>query len=403
MKATAAGKAKNAVFLLNLIQDVNMLRGLVYLTARETDATISLLVSRGFIKRDRQRIWQREVARLAEDTGSATYLYGTAAEARALLEDGTGIIVAASESNLRAHCETSDVFRAAPPSYLRITLQHGLECVGFLQSREHVTSHGRNVGFAADVVCSWFEPGLLTSLTASERAKLYVSGPAMLLQQPRAAAAVPAAHGPLVCENLHSVRLRASGDHQRPFMETFFAFCHELAARHETVTLRPHPGGQYVLKANVALPPNVRLDMRPIYELDLAQYRLGISAPSTIVLDMVLAGIPAGVWRDEAGVMDTSNYEGLTEISSLGEWLAFEREVHLRPDMILERQRSFLRRLSMPTPQEVYRRFARLIVAGLEGLVATGDDKPSVRQSGSGSAPARRVGLSGDTLVELNS
>jgi hypothetical protein len=402
MTPNAAGKAKKAVFLLNLLQDVNMLRGLVYLSARETDAAISLFVSRGFIKRDRQRIWQREVARVAEDTGAAIYLYGTAAEVRPLLEDGAGIIVAASESNLPAHWETSDVFRAAPPGYLRITIQHGLECVGFLQSREHVTSHGRNVGFAADVVCSWFDAGSLTSLTRSERAKLYVSGPAMLLQQRPTAGGIRAPEGPLVCENLHSVRLRASGNHQKPFMETFFAFCHALAARGDSVTLRPHPGGQYVLKTNVALPANVRLDMRPIYDVDLAQYRFGISAPSTIVLDMVLANIPVGVWRDEAGVMDTSNYDGLTEISSLGEWLAFERDVQLRPDMILERQHSFLRRLSMPSPEEVYHRFARLIVAGLEGFLTRRGDSRHELESGL-SAPARRGGLSGDMLVELNS
>lgn len=364
----AIGDGRSVFFLFNLVQDVSILRPLVYLTARETSARIGLLVSDAFLKRDRQRIWQGEVAALAAETGASLNLYGTPAEAHAVLAGGSGIIFAGSESNLPAHHETSGVFRIAPPSYLRITLQHGLECIGFLQSREHVMSHGRNVGFGADIVCGWFEAESLTSQIASERSKLYVTGPPTLLQWPTANQDVAPASGGLVCENMHSVRLRASGDHKTSFMDIFFAFCRKLESTGETVTLRPHPGGQYVLKNKVALPANVELNMLPLYRFDLGRYRFGISAPSTIVFDMVLAGIPVAVWRDPQGIMDARNYEGLTEISTLDDWLAFERDVRLRPEMILDRQRAFLRRLSMPTdPAEVYRRFARLIAAGLAG------------------------------------
>jgi hypothetical protein len=108
--------------------------------------------------------------------------------------------------------------------------------------------------------------------------------------------------------------------------------------------------------------------MMPLYAFDMTAYRFGISAPSTIVFDMVLAGIPVGVWRDPAGIMDASNYEGLTEIRTVDDWLAFERDVRLRPEMILERQEAFLRKLAMPKdPAEIYRRFTRLIVACLTG------------------------------------
>jgi len=139
------------------------------------------------------------------------------------------------------------------------------------------------------------------------------------------------------------------------------------------------------------------LNNRPIFDVNLQSYRYGISAPSTIVLDMVLAGIPVGMWRDPDGVMDASTYDGLTEISTLEDWVAFERDVRLRPEMILERQREFLRRLPMITdPPEIYRRFARLIVAGLTGL-------PGTRSVGAGSTLhwiPRLATLSGDRLVE---
>lgn len=402
--ALLPGGGRTVFFLFNLVQDVNILRPLLYLTARETDARIGLLVSEGFIKRDRQKIWQGEIAALAETTGASLHLYGSPADAQAVLEDGSGMIFAASESNLPAHQETSGVFQVAPPTYLRVTLQHGFECIGFLQSREHVMSHGRNVGFEADVVCSWFEPEVLDSLTASQRSKLYVTGPPMLLQWPSRNANHPPQSGGLVCENMHSVRLRASGDHKASFMDTFSAFCAKLGARGETVTLRPHPGGQYVLKNKVALPDNVRLNMLPLYDINMKGYQFGISAPSTIIFDMVLAGIPVAVWRDPAGVMDASNYDGLEEISALDDWLAFERDVRLRPEMILDRQQSFLRRLSMPTdPAEVYRRFARLIVAGLAGYpggrrrVVTSEH---IRASGT-PGRKRKAALSQNMLVEV--
>jgi hypothetical protein len=392
------GSGRSVFFLLNLVQDVNVLRPLVYLTARETNAQIGLIVSDAFLKRDRQKIWQREVGALASDTGSSLHLYGTPAEAYAVLAGGSGIILAASESNLPAHHETSEVFRIAPQSYVRITLQHGLECIGFLQSREHVMSHGRNVSFRADIICSWFEAEALTSLTASERSKLYVTGPPTLLGRPSGDSTALPGGGGLVCENMHSVRLRASGDHKTSFMDIFFDFCGKLESRGETVTLRPHPGGQYVLKNKVALPPNVQLNMLPLYRFDLSQYRFGISAPSTIIFDMVLAGIPVAVWRDPDGIMDAANYEGLTEISGLEDWLAFERDVRLRPEMILERQQAFLRRLKMPSdPAEVYRRFARLIIAALAG-----DRGKALPASGAspGIERKRPAMLAHDSLVE---
>lgn len=176
-----------------------------------------------------------------------------------------------------------------------------------------------------------------------------------------------------------------------------------MAQREEMVTLRPHPGGQYVLKNNIALPDNVRLNTLPIFDVNLAGYSYGISAPSTIVFDMVLAGIPVGLWCDPGGVMDASNYDGLTVISTLDDWLAFERDVRLRPEMIIDRQEAFLSRLSMPSdPAEIYRRFSRLIVAALAGL--KGESSQGTGHSGDvGSVPDRPVRpifLSDDLLVE---
>lgn len=358
-----------AVFLFNLLQDVNVLRGLVLLVARETDAVPVFLVSEGFAKRDLQKVWQAELGVLAGEVGAEIFRYGGEADAFAVLQDGHGIVVAGSESTLPAHRATGDVFRVAPPGWMRITVQHGLECVGFLQGREHVIAHGRNVGFNADIVCGWFAAEALSAMPWNQRSKLQVTGPPTLLQRATSTLPEDQRGTGLICENLHSVRLRMTGDHQTPFMDTFFEFCQRLSERDEAVTLRPHPGGQYMLKSGVALPDNVRVSRDPIYRIDLSGFAYGVSAPSTVVFDMVLAGIPTAVWRDPSGRLDVSNYAGLTEISTLDDWLDFARAAREDRDAIIGRQRAFLDGLAMPLdPQRIYARFARILRNALDAM-----------------------------------
>lgn len=370
---------RHIVFLLNLLQDVNIIRPLAYLAAREFDGGIAYLASAGFLERDSLRLWQRELGQIAAETGGSLHIYSSPLDALAVLQDRHGILIAASESTLSTHANTHNVFRIAPSGFLKVTLQHGYECVGFLQNREHVIVHGRNIRFAADVVCGWCEARYLTSLAASERPKLYVSGPPMVLNRAAGIGNKPGRRGGLVCENLHSVRLRATGDHGKSFMDTFERFCAALAGTGEGITLRPHPGGMYVIRNNVALPSNVVLNSEPIYKVNLPAFDFGISAPSTVVLDMVLAGIPTAVWRDEQGIMDASNYDGLVPVSSLESWLAFARAAIHDRDAILERQRAFIDRLAMPTdPADVYGRFARLFAgASRIGTITTPPDTPA--------------------------
>lgn len=363
---------RHIVFLVNLLQDVNVIRPLAYLASREFDARISYLVSARFLDRDGMRVWQRELGRICVETGGAIHIYDTPADAVAVMQGKTGIVIAASESNLSTHADTHNVLRVAPSSFLKVTLQHGYECVGFLQNREHIVAHGRNIKFAADVICGWCEAPALTSLANTEKPKLYVTGPPSVLNvAPKRSAEEPPSGG-LVCENLHSVRMRASGAHGPPFMRTFGEFCDALALAGEGVALRPHPSGQYVLKNKVPLPPNVALNNLPMYRVDLSAYAWGISAPSTVVLDMVVAGLPVGVWRDPHGVMDLSTYAGLTQISALDDWVGFVRDARVRPEAILSRQRRWLRDLGIQLdPAEAYRRFARLLVGAAAPLRAS--------------------------------
>jgi hypothetical protein len=351
----------HAVFLINLVQDVNILRPLVVIAARDLGLVAEVLVTRKFSGRDQHRIWQRELAELGATTGAPIIEFHDEGEAAQLLAGKGGILVAASDTSFEGHREVHDVMRFAPSSFVKISVQHGFECIGFLQSRDHDLAHGREVTFAADIVCGWCESERLTAMLDSQRPKLYVSGPTFVLQQPPHA--TRRGESGIVCENLHSVRLRTAGDFRTDFVGNFEAFCAALSRDQREVVLRPHPGGQYVLKNKLQLPPNVRLNNHPIYKVDLSRYAYGISAPSSILLDMVVAGVPTAVWRDSGGVIDADNYKGLTEVSNVDDWVEFSREATAHPERFREQQNRFLEQQKMPLdPMDVYRRFSAIMV-----------------------------------------
>jgi glycosyltransferase involved in cell wall biosynthesis len=352
----------SAVFLINLVQDVTICRPLVFMAARDFGLKTEFLVSPRFGPRDISGQWRRELTEIGAATGSAIHDFGDEVEAAELLAGKGGILIASSESNLSAHDATHEVFRVAPSSFVKVTLQHGFECVGFRQSRQHDIAHGREVAFGADVVCAWSDDAYLSSMLPSQRSKLYVTGPPAVLQLPHAASS--RGQTGLVCENMHSVRLNISGDFKADFITVFNQFCAALAKEQRDVVLRPHPGGQYVLRNLLSLPKNVVLNNNPIYKVELGRYAYGISAPSSVLIDMMLADIPVAVWRDSGGIMDADNYSGLTEISSVQEWIDFSREAISSPQRFIDLQHRFLEKEGMPTdPKEVYRRFAELFAS----------------------------------------
>lgn len=349
-----------AIFLINLVQDVSVLRPLVFMASRDFGMHCLLLVSTKFTGRDLFGIWRNELAQIAEETGARLEYFESDWEARQHLV-GQGVIFAASESHLHNHVTTHSVFRYAPREFLRVTLQHGFECVGFRHSADHVRAHGPSASFGADLVCSWYGADQLLSMSPSQRRKLVVAGPTSVLQMPDGPAE-PTSRGPgIVCENLHSVRLNGAGDFKSEFVAAFDAFCDGLAGAGAKVVLRPHPGGQYVLKNKVPLPPNTTINNAPMYRVDLRRFAYGISAPSSVLLDMVLAGIPTAVWRDRHGDMDANNYAGLTTVSTPEEWVEFARTATADPQPFLDLQKEFLDSQGLVLePAEVYSRYAAI-------------------------------------------
>ncbi|TDW25972.1 glycosyltransferase involved in cell wall biosynthesis [Rhizobium azibense] len=373
----------SVVLLVNLPQDVNILRPLAFLAARDLGLRTRFVLSQAFVKGDRDGRWQAEIAEIAEATATPVVVVANEGHAIQQLQGLSGVIIAGSESNLPPHEIVHNIFRLAPPSFVTITLQHGFECVGFLQGREHDLVHGKENIFAADVVCGWCEPERLTAMAPSQHNKLLVAGPTAVLQQPHRQA--PFDRG-IVCENMHSVRLNLNGDFKTDFVGLFGEFCKALDSRGSKVVLRPHPAGQYALKNDVKLPKNAILNNNPIYKVNLTRYAYGISAPSSILIDMVLAGIPTAVWSDKNGIIDTDNYKGLATVSDLSDWIEFAAEASTHPERFIERQAHFIEKQKMVTdPAEVYKRYAELLWSAARRAV------PQITRPPAPPEPERRV------------
>lgn len=359
------------VLAFNLLQDVNILWPVATLVAEETSYPLILMVSDNFIERDLGGRWMAELQALQSDTAASLKTFTTSLAAFEYLHGRHGVIIAASESSLNPHRVTHDLLRSAPGDFVRITLQHGFECAGFHQNREQTIAFGDSVHFAADVICSWTGPEKLAHILRTELSKVVVTGPSSHISRGLSddlEASPSAGSTGLVCENLHSARMNAAGDFKQSYMETFQSFARIMGHKGRDVALRPHPGGQYVVRNDVPLPANMKLQNDPIYRVDLSQYAYGISAPSSVIIDMVLAGIPTAVWQDADGTIDAGNYSGLTKVSSLAEWIAFADAAIANPASFVEMQSEFIKSTGIVVERaEVQKNYLDLIRSACGG------------------------------------
>jgi hypothetical protein len=146
-----------------------------------------------------------------------------------------------------------------------------------------------------------------------------------------------------------------------------------MAAQNKKVVLRTHPGGQYVVKNRIALAPNVQIERAPLYRLDLRQFSYAVSAPSSVLIDLLLANIPTAVWRPSRSESDITGYEGLAVVSSVEDWTHFVRSAEADPQPFLDSQAEFLRKTGMPLdPAEVFLRFAQLFQSAERSFAPVG-------------------------------
>ena len=62
-----------AGFIVNLLQDINILRPLIYLVADDIGVKPTIFVTDSFVKRDKSKMWIKELESLSNETQSTTY------------------------------------------------------------------------------------------------------------------------------------------------------------------------------------------------------------------------------------------------------------------------------------------------------------------------------------------
>jgi hypothetical protein len=345
-------------FHFGLVQDVAILRPVVRLAAQRSTADCILLVSEKFAGRDVDDRWRFEIDRLGAEIGVTPFVYAAPSDFLIHVGARRGMIIAGSESDVAAHADAHDLFRSMPGRIRTVTLQHGLECVGFLHNARHDATAGRNVRFAADIAVSWFALDRLPSVTPAERSKLFLAGPSTMIEQGARQKDAKAGLPGMICENLHSVRF-VNGRMRQGFLDAFTDFAERLDMIGQSLVLRAHPAGRFTERSGLALPRNVTVSQEPLYDLDLSDFAYVISAPSTILFDFVLAGIPAAVWVDPDKVVDASSFDGLSEVASVDDWWRFHWAAQWERENIVERQDRYRDRLGLP--KNIRKRYESLL------------------------------------------
>ncbi|HEV7913740.1 MAG TPA: hypothetical protein VGP22_08225 [Albitalea sp.] len=311
-----------AVFVLDLIQDFEVLRPTLARAAgpfgplRPTVAVTDRVLA--------SHTWDG-IKLFLDVLGIPWFKPLSPADVGAALGSQRSLLVTASETSAPGHVFSHTACRAAPPRAIRVTMQHGYECVGLRHHRAHDQQFPQGVRFASDVILTWRPVGELPDLHPADRDKCLAVGVTKAIAE-RAADLLEArwnalptpdptelkSNGALLlAENLHSVRFAAPQRYQR-FIR-FIEQAHELKGL--PVVVRSHPGKR-TLEKTKADRPFAFLEGPLVAEHFLASRGL-VSPPSTIVLDAALCARPAAVWTDAVQLGDAENYRGLPTVTTI--------------------------------------------------------------------------------------
>ena len=139
---------RSVLFLFNLVQDLNILYKLIYLCKDDSHYNVVIIITNEFILRDKDQLLIKEINLIKKDLNIDTFFVNSNIEFFNLLNNlGRSILISASESSVNSdsHKETNEIFNFCPTNITKITIQHGFECVGFLQNNNHNFIHGTNI------------------------------------------------------------------------------------------------------------------------------------------------------------------------------------------------------------------------------------------------------------------
>ena len=313
MAALFPRRRPRVLVLIDLVQDIDVLLGVLLAIRASPDLSLKIVVSR-WLERESPR------------TGALLRAHGLPfayVRRRDVIEGGApslrgvGAVLAAAESSHPAHAAGHALAARARALGLRTyALQHGFEQIGLFGPE------AASASFASETVFCWFPPGAAPAgLPAETRAKLEPAGrpvpPGGWGRDPQPAYDLG------VFENLHWDRYTEAD--RAGFLQGLIATARALPKAR--ILLRPHPAGGWADELGHELAPfenivrpgareaRVRLDGSAQVLRGIARV---ITTPSTVAVDSALAGVPVAL-----SAMGGASYLPLPALDSPDAWVAF--------------------------------------------------------------------------------
>ena len=319
-------KTSQTVFVLDLIQDAEILSPLIRRAAQHNSPFFSMVAVTTRVMES--HIWAN-LATFFATHNISWFNPRTPIELVARFSREKALLITASESSAPGHAFCHQACRIAPSNVLRITIQHGIECVGLRHHKAHNLQFPNGIRFASDVILTWQQVDDLIDIHPAEISKCRTVGVIKSFAEQAAilrelfwkelstlnAEAVTNGKEVLLAENLHSVRFSNLTRYQN-----FLQFIDQLSSiQNIPLTIRSHPGKRTLEK----LPNSARRFLKgELLAESVARFSYFVSPPSTIVLDAVMALVPTAVWSDSQNVGDCANYQGLPIVTNYADWAA---------------------------------------------------------------------------------
>ena len=313
MRRLFAPRPPRVLVLVDLVQDIDALLGVLVALGEEPRLSLTIVVSRWL-----ERESPRTEALLHAHGLDFTYVRRRdIIEGRAPSLRGVQAVLAAAESSHPAHAAGHALAaRARGLAIKTYALQHGFEQIGLFGPEAALAT------FASQTVFCWFPPEAAPpDLPAETKSKLIPIGrpipPGGWGRDAEPAFELG------VFENLHWERYTRQDRAQ--FLEGLTAAARALP--HARILLRPHPAGRWADELghelaqfkNIVRPSAAEARAR---QEGGAQVLRGISrvitTPSTVALDSALAGIPVALAADGG-----ASYRPLPILGGPDAWVAF--------------------------------------------------------------------------------
>ncbi|KJV07697.1 hypothetical protein [Methylocucumis oryzae] len=315
------------LFILDLIQDFEILRALILRAALPYSPLKPVVaISNRIIKHGSYLL--KEIMNVLETFNISWFTPSGPVDIANALSGKQSALITASESNAAAHALSHKTCLIAPPGTIKITIQHGYECIGLRHHRSHDYAFRVNpVRFASDYILTWADEDQLPNLHPMERHKCIPVG---VVKQFAEDVSVQLESGDfkndsqsqkdhcvydmLVAENLHSVRFSHPSKYQR-----LLNFINDANVSEQVkLTIRSHPAAR-TLELKPETKDKYRFLSGALSFDRVALYDALISPPSTILLDAAMAGVPAFVWSDNSLTGDAVNYDGLLSVADFAD------------------------------------------------------------------------------------